>query len=248
MKYIIVLFTFLSSVFAFAEDITFSNDELARETVFPVFRSTEMIKNRYVKTKGRFEIGFGAGINQTDPLYEGINYNGAITYNLTEIHGVRLTGMLIQKGLSANGKKIKEGVKGRKIDFSKVPHPSQMIIADYQFTALYGKISLTKNTVLNLSLYGLVGGGFINFTPSASDLNISDISASPVFSTGFGFKAYLNPHIALQYDLKLPIYRGANPLHKDVTSGKDDGSYSGNSWKTDIYFPIISNFSLVFLF
>ena len=45
-------------------------------------------------------------------------------------------------------------------------------LGEYQLTAYYGKISITKSFVVNLSLYGLVGLGQVSFGDSSMSLAV----------------------------------------------------------------------------
>jgi len=78
------------------------------------------------------------------------------------------------------------------------------VTANYQYTAFYGKLSLTKDYVMNLSLYGLVGAGMIG---------IGDVN-KPAFNFGLGQKFYFTPSFALRFDLRFLLYQGPDPLSR----------------------------------
>jgi outer membrane beta-barrel protein len=82
------------------------------------------------------------------------------------------------------------------------PRPKWMILGNWQYTGFYGKLSFTKEFVMNLSLYGLAGAGA---------LMIGD-KVFPLVSAGLGQKFYFNPRFALRFDLRLLVYNGPNLL------------------------------------
>ncbi len=224
-----------------AETIEFPEEELATDTVLPKFDKTSVVKNRYVKTKGRFEINGGMGFNLTEALYENKSFHLGLGYNFTESHGVQLTVMSIMEGLSDNGEALKAGkglIGGDKFDASLAPHPEQILVADYQFTAWYGKISITKNSIANLSLYGLAGASMIKFTDSSTvGLNI-----------GFGQKLYLTKNLAFKADLRFYFYQGPNPVSSSILLQPGDSKASSDDLEKILYTPTILNTSLMFIF
>src|SRR5690606_13354541 len=118
------------------------------ETVLPVFENAPVVKNRSVKTAGRFELGGGAGFTMTEALYNKMNFNLGGSYHFDETHGVNLALLFIMSGLSDKGEKLKRGEGiGSPFDPSLAPSPETMFWASYQFTAFYGKISLSKSLV-----------------------------------------------------------------------------------------------------
>ena len=113
-----------------------------------------------------------------------------------------------------------------------------MILADYQFTAWYGKISVTKNSIWNLSIYGLLGASFVSFTDSSTvALNI-----------GFGQKMYLTRRLALKTDLRFHFYQGPNPASRTQTLKRDTAPVTSDDLDKILYIPTILQTSLMFIF
>lgn len=228
-----------SGVALSGESIEFPEEELARETVLPQFDSTTSVKNRNITVKGRLELGVGAGTNLTEALYNNQNFYGNLHYNFSETHAIGFTGIFISKGLSRMGKSLRagEGLGGDTFDPSLAPYPESILLAEYQLTAYYGKISITKLSVMNLSLYGLLGGGVVSFGDSKS----------PAFNIGLGQKFYFNKYFSFRYDLRFIFYQGPNPVQDDPDLRVGDSPVSSNDLDKTEYFPVFLNFGLEFI-
>lgn len=219
MKYLILLL-FPLQVFS-AERIEFSEDELSRETVLPVFEKFEAVKKRNVETTGRFEVGFNGGLLLNEAFYSLLNVelNGA--YHFTENNAVSASFTFFTDGLTDNGETLRngDGIPGT-FDPSLAPHPSSMILAHYQLKAYYGKISITKQAVMNLLLYFQLGGGFITI---GEESNL-------VISGGMGQNFYISNQLALNFNLLFYSYNGPDPTNLKVgghpATGSGDRIYS----------------------
>jgi len=205
-----ILFLFvlaLSSWSAFAEEIEVPEEELARETTLPVFDKRRIVLNRSVVTKEKFEFGAGAGLQMNEPYYSSLMFNAQGTYNFTETSALNVMGLSWNNGLSSYGSQLQagSGTKGQTgyvqpFDASKVPHPLWGIFGNYQFTAYYGKISVSKLGVMNLNLFGLLGLGYINMNSvNTFGLNV-----------GAGQNFYFTKNFALRFDLRYLIFQGPN--------------------------------------
>ena len=73
---------------------------------------------------------------------------------------------------------------------------------NYQYTPYYGKISLTKKLVMNLSIYGFAGPGLIVFNEG---------TRLPAFNMGIGQRIYLFRHFAFKTDVGFYGYYGPDP-------------------------------------
>lgn len=191
-----------------AETIEFPEEELARESVVPVFENSRSVLNRNILTEGRFEMGGGAGLSLNDAFYNPMNFAITASYHFDEMHAVNFNGTFWMDGLSTYGKQLErgEGLNGANFDASYAPHPSSMYLANYQFTAFYGKISLSKQTVMNLTLHGLAGLGMIQMD------GVSPITAN----FGFGQRFYFTKRLAFRMDLSLLVYQGPDATSVDL--------------------------------
>lgn len=239
LKYIVLIL--LSTQVVRAETIEFPEEELATESVLPVFDRKMVVRERAVKTEGRFEIGVGTGLNLAEPLYGQAVFNFGLGYHFSELHGVNFTGFFLNDELSKAGKDLKVG-KGIPVEFdaSLAPTVDSMYFLNYQLTAYYGKMSITKQTTMHLSLYGLAGGGIVQWsdtTEMALDL-------------GIGQKLYFTPNLAFQLDLMMAVYQGPDPTSPKFDAGQlnDGNSHKSNEFDSTVYIRPFLTGSLILLF
>lgn len=227
------------SLRARAEVIQFPQEELASESVLPVFDQPEAVKNRSVRTKNRIELGLSGGYSLTEafsnPLSLGLNG----TYHFTEEHGLNLYYDYFFGGQSDYSRQlnpIPNTSPAINANLQYAPSPRFLALANYQFTGYYGKFSLSKETVMNLGLYGLGGLGMIQ---------IGD-ATKPVASFGLGQKFYFDSHFALRFDLRFLAYRGPDPLSRPLDKKVSEQSASYFDEKT--VFESLLTFGAVYLF
>lgn len=191
---------------ALAVTIEFPEDELARESVLPVFDNAVAVKSRLVPTAKRMEVGLATGFAMNEPFFKSLRYGGSLAYHFTETHGVFVQGLLYSDGLNNNGNTLantdfNSGPTAETyIRIQYAPQPSYHLMANYQITPYYGKISVFKDFVMNLSLYGLLGVGVI-------DVGGESV---PAFNVGFGQKFYFSKNWGIRADLGLMAYNGVN--------------------------------------
>ncbi len=209
---IILVFFSIFVLPIFGETIEFPEEELATETVLPVFDRVEAVKNRNVQLAKRFELGGGIGLTMNEPYYNQLNFGLNGTYHFTETHALNLIGQFYLDGLSNYGTDLKAGKglsSGDTFDPSLAPHPTYMLLANYQFTAYYGKISLTRQTVMNLTLFGLAGLGYVGMKGVGS----------PALNVGFGQNFYFSNRLALRLDLRMDIFQAPDPTTQKLNAG-----------------------------
>lgn len=234
--------TALNMGLARAETIEFADEELAQESVLPVFDKTEVVRERAIKTAGRFEIGAGSGLNLVEPLYEQLLFNLTASYHFTELHGVNVIAYMMSTGLSNAGNDLKDG-KGlkQKFDASRAPVVENMIFANYQFTAYYGKINITKQNTMNLSLYGFFGAGMVQW----SDKSQFGLDA------GIGQKIYFTQNLAARADLNVTLYQGPDPTSPKTTGSllnPTDPIYDSAQFESTYYIRPMLSLALIYMF
>jgi outer membrane beta-barrel protein len=231
---------------AHAETIEFPEEELATESVLPVFDKTVVVRQRTVTLANRLEVGIGGGLNLVEPLYSQTVYNFLATYHFDETNGVNLLGLFLSSGLSSAGEDLKNGIglsNGLTFDASLAPTVQEMVFANYEMNAYYGKFSITKQTVMNLSLYGFAGLGYIGW------------SDSPTIGgdVGMGQQLYFTPSMGLRADLLLAMYSGPDPTHPKTTGAMQTptsggGSLSASDFNSTLYFRPFLTFSFIYIF
>jgi len=207
--------------------IKFPEEELATESVLPVFEDDTAVKNRKVKHAGRFELNLMGGMVTSEPLYNPFNFGGSLTYHFDNTNAVHIMAAVFLGGLNSNGEALRngdvflaDGSTGQiKFDASEAPNKEFLIAAHYQYTAYYGKISLPGDFVMNLTLSALVGGGAYF---------MGDFIA-PAANVGISQRFYFNSHFALRFDILVSAFNGpditsAGPLNPDdsVVPDADD--------------------------
>ena len=202
-KSILLLLGLLTGSVAYADDsLEFPEEELARETVLPVFQTRRVVLNRNVITDKRLEFGGGVGLEMNEPYYADVMGQIQATYNISDVHAINVQGLLWQGGLSDYGTQLKAGgPKFLPFDATNAPHPKYALMANYQFVAYYGKISLTKRTVMNLNLFALAGAGYLNL----------DSQNTIAANVGLGQNFFFTRHFGVRVDLRVFMYQGPNP-------------------------------------
>jgi len=217
-----------------SQTIEFPEDELAQESVLPVFDKTVVVRNRAITTAGRFEIGGGLGLSLIEALYSNFVYGFNGAYHFDEIRGIQFQVLMQPEGLSSNGEKLKNGAAGVPFDPSRAPSPETFAMVNYQMTVYYGKISLTKQKSMNFSLFCLAGIGLVQFSDATE----------PALNVGFGQKFYFNPNMAFRFDLGLTMFQGPDPTSINLPPGPE---LSSSAFDSTLYFRSFLTAGLVFL-
>lgn len=194
----------------------FSKEELAKESVLPVFDPMHLVLGRNVTLAKRLEGGVSFSFGLDEPFYFPFYATGLLAFYITETHGVSLTGTwfppLKEKFLGiveSDGMKFKNQYN---IDVWNIPYPQMMGFLNYQYTPFYGKISIAKTIVTNLSIYGFVGPGIVIFNEG---------TVIPAGNMGLGLKIYFNRWLAMRGGLRFYGYYGPalakNPLRSQTS-------------------------------
>lgn len=221
-----------------AETIEFPDEEIATETVLPVFDRVETVKNRTIQLAKRFEVGVTAGMALNQAYYNQMNFGGMVNYHITESHAINLVGIFHLDGLSPYGSDLKQGKglsSGDTFDPSLAPHPQTMLLANWQFTAYYGKISITKQAVMNLDLFGVLGIGYVGMKGTGS----------PALNLGFGQNFYFSNHLSLRLDLRMDIFQAPDPTTQQLRTGT--AAPSASSFGNMLYTNTMLTAGLVYI-
>lgn len=212
------MFLMLSSSLAWGVTIKFPEEELATESVLPLFDNTQAVRDRYVKTAKKLEIGGGIGFALNEPWFQTQRYSGHLGFQFNESHGVLLTGQSYQPGISQSAVNL---FNSRDIDgepasfvFNFAPAKRYNIFLNYLMTPFYGKMSLTKNGILSLSLYGYFGAGVVGI----GELETKNSVAGTI---GFGQKFYAGRRVGIRTDFGFVGYSAPNYID-DVLRDQTD--------------------------
>tara|TARA_B100001248_G_scaffold261550_1_gene253104 strand:- start:7752 stop:8459 length:708 start_codon:yes stop_codon:yes gene_type:complete len=188
--------------------IRFPEEELARESVMPVFENKVAVKKKLVPKEKRFELGLQFGNQLTEAFYDAYALGLSGHYHFNEFHALELSYQFLSSSESQFVDIIEEDVDTvNGFNFDRAPTVESMILGAWEFTPYYGKISLTKQRVMNLSIYGSLILGMV------------DNGASNVLAYGFGLgqKLYFSPNWGLRFEIKGLFYDVANPLLQNGT-------------------------------
>ena len=187
------------STFAASELIQIPPEELAKESVYPIFDRPPSVMNRNVVTSQRIDAHLYYGYAMTEPIANVNKLGLGVYYNTTEDHAL---GLLVAKNFTGLSDYAKQLDKQFSLDFGRAPSPELLAMVDYNIKAFYGKMSLTKKMVFNLSLFGSAGAGIIKYTHKSY----------PAISVGLGQKFYFNRNWALRSDLRLYAHQAPIPF------------------------------------
>lgn len=223
-------------VAAAAQTIEFPEDELASESVLPVFDQPVSVKNRNIVTARRLELGLTGGYALTEPFFNPMSFGLTATYHLTEDHGVNIFGVAYAGGPSDYSKQLNPiPPTATNANLQYAPGPKYLLLASYQYTGFYGKLSLTKEYIMNLHLYGLLGLGMIGL----GDVN------KPVFNAGLGQKFYLSKSFALRFDLRFLVYQGPDPLSRRLDNKTE--AQPASYFDEKLFFSPMLSFGAIYL-
>ncbi len=204
----LVLAVLLMSFSAFAQEVVeIPEEELARESVLPIFDTPDVVKNRNVPLTNRLEFGAFLGTNVNEAFYDQILYGGQATYHLSEHSGIQFLFSMINATSSQYVPQLNE-VSTPPLRYENLPKPKYFYLAAYEFTPYYGKISITKQSVLNLTTFASLGFGMF----ALGDTQI------PTFSIGIGQNFFFGKSWGIKVDMKSLIYEGIDPVSVDVNS------------------------------
>jgi outer membrane beta-barrel protein len=184
-----------------SEKIDFPEDELAQETVLPKFDRPDVVKRRNITTEGRFEFGGYYGWNILEPIQNQSKAGFNLGYHLTEESAFMVNYAHWMSGLNTqytNG--LAENPNN--LDFTRAPQLKSSIFAHYEWKIFYGKISFTKQGVLNLSTYPIFGAGITSY--EHKNYYGADF--------GIGQKFYFGKSVALRADFKLQYSQKPSPF------------------------------------
>ena len=208
LKSILVLLLLFYALTSEAIRIQFPDEELSSEAVLPIFQPKRMVLDRRVSLKNRFELGATVSFGLDEPFYYPIYGTGLAAFYISEAHGISLTGTYFYPKYSTAGRALQKGLEdGKTLDVFKVPYPQLMGFLNYKYVPYYGKISLTKQFILNLSIYGYLGPGLIIFNHGTKQI---------AGNFGIGQKLYFNKWLALRGEIGLYGYYGPAPARVDL--------------------------------
>jgi len=191
----------LAMIFSFAQaaEVDVPQDELATETVYPIFDTPVSVKNRNVSTEGRLDLGLVGGLALTEPIADSMKYGIEANYHFSEHHSLGLFFLMNKSGLSRDAVGIHDQYG---LDYSRAPQPENNVMLDYNYKPFYGKMSITKSAVINTIIYGSLSGGIVKYQHKAY----------PAIALGIGERFYFTNRLSLKTDLRFFIHNAPIPF------------------------------------
>ncbi len=184
-----------------AEVVELPPEELARESVTPIFDKNESVKNRVIVTEGSWDVGVFGGLAMTEPIFNVSKAGLQVYYHVSESHAFGLLLAKNSNGISSNGQLLQ---KDQTIDFSRAPQADLQAFLDYNLKMFYGKMSVTKWVNFNTILMTTASVGTIKYTHKMY----------PAFAVGLANKFYVTPAWAFRFDLRLIANNAPVPFVK----------------------------------
>lgn len=200
MLFLTVLMLLQNQIHA-AETLPIDNEELAQESVLPKFDRTESVKNRNIITEKKIEVGAYYGWNTLEPILNQSKVGLNLGYHLSEMSALSLNYASWTSGLNTQYTDSL-AAPGNDLDFARAPQLKYSLYGHYEWKVFYGKISVTKKGVVNLSTYPILGIG----TTAYEHKNYFG------FDFGIGQKFYFTKSFALRADFKLQYSQKPNPF------------------------------------
>lgn len=201
--FIAIVVTTLVTHQAQAETIQFPEDELATESVYPKFDRPIAVLQRNVVTAQKYEVGGYYGFNTSEPVYNQSKIGVNIGYHWSEDSAFVLNYAHWMGGLNST---YASAYKSQDLDFTRAPKLNYSLYGHYEWQIFYGKISFTKQSVINLATYPIFGAGITSY----SSKNCPGVDA------GIGQKFYFSNTVSLRADVKLQYSQAPSPFISGV--------------------------------
>ncbi|MGZ3692255.1 MAG: outer membrane beta-barrel domain-containing protein [Pseudobdellovibrio sp.] len=218
-----------------AEEINVPTDELARDSVYPIFDDNVSVKNRNVKDSGAFDVGIFGGMAITEPVYNASKIGFAFNYHFSEVHSLGIIYAQNSVGLSKDAQGLKDDFG---LDFTRAPYPVYSILGDYNYKLYYGKLSVTKNGVINTSIYYSGAAGLIKYIHKSY----------PTIAVGVGERFYLTNNFALKVDLRLFANEAPSPFKSGALRTGVDPVPSYDSFADKLTFTTNLELGILYLY
>lgn len=211
------------------EMIQLPTEELARESVSPVFDINDSVRNRNIVTKEKFEGAIFYGWALTEPIANVSKLGVSGYYHRSEDDAYGLIFMKNFSGVSHYAKQLNEQYK---LDFTRAPMPEASLFFDYNLKAFYGKMSISKNTVTNYHFFGSLAGGMIKYSNKTY----------PAIGAGLGQKFYYDKNFSFRFDFRVFLNQAPIPFLK-CEPGKHEGIKNSTTDSCNEPAPKYSDFS-----
>jgi len=231
----VLLFSFDISADSMNSEIVVPKDELAQESVYPIFDNLESVKSRNIQDSQTFDVGVFGGLAITEPIASTTKYGISLNYHINEVHSLGLLWATNSSGLSKDAEGLRSDFG---LDFTRAPYPVYSIMGDYNYKLYYGKLSVTKNGVINTSLYASTSAGVIKYIHKTY----------PGVAIGVGERFYFSKNFAFKVDLRLFINSAPIPFKSGALRAGIDPIPTYDSFSERISYTTNLEFGVNYLF
>lgn len=228
---VVILWGFESN----ADEIDVPKDELAQESVYPTFDNSVSVRNRNVQDSETFDVGLFGGLAITEPIANTVKYGISMNYHLSTIHSIGVLLGMNSTGLSKDAQGLKTDFN---LDFTRVPRPEYSLMGDYNYKLFYGKLSVTKNGVINTSIYASASAGIIKYIHKSY----------PMLAVGMGERFYLTNNFAFKVDFRVFVNNAPIPFKTGALREGTDPIPSYDSFDERITYTTNLEFGINYLF
>ncbi len=208
----LTLFLIFSISFpALGERIKLEDSELDQDSFLPYIydKKTPIVQNRIINQNGRFSLGGGFVHQSTDLFYKQIAPSFLMSYNPSGSIQYRLDYQAFSNKKSKYSQTLASGDVGKVFDIARAPLRTHSIMFSYSIQPSYGKISLSKNSVFNLTQDYSIGLGAIVF---------KDGGQFPALGFGVGQNFFFSKNVSLRFNLGGMLYSGPNLADVDPSN------------------------------
>jgi outer membrane beta-barrel protein len=207
-KQLVLIAVVLFALTARAQEVVeIPEEELARESVLPIFDTPDVVKSRLVTLTKKIEFGAFFGMNVNEAFYDQLLYGAQASYHLTEMSAIGVMFSMINAQSSQYVPQLNE-VSTPPLHYELLPKPKYFFLLNYEFTPFYGKMSVTKQTIINLTTFCTLGLGMFALGDSQT----------PLLGIGVGQNFFFGKSWGLKIDMRGLIYQGIDPVSVDVNS------------------------------
>jgi outer membrane beta-barrel protein len=147
-------------------------DEDRRKPIIQTFQQKTFLKI------GRYEAAPHIGFVTNDPFVNRYLVGAGLTYHVTEIFGVELSGTFSPDFGDADRKPITDQI----IEFNEVtPDISKIqfyVNGNFQFSPIYGKVAVGRGKIIVFDVFGLFGTGVVNTRDDLAALGATENPAA----------------------------------------------------------------------
>ena len=219
--YLKIIFLLLfSSFWAESREIRFPTEELATESVLPVFSGNDrVLMNRNVELKHKLNVMGSVDYRADEPFYYRVALSGGMDFFLNEAHGLGALGVYFLGGVSSIGdffSKPSTQLNGNSFQATEAPHPRYAFFLNYNWVPFYGKLSLFKNVVTNYNISLNLGVGAVALIQDQSPGTLREygslVSFAPIMIAGLNQKIFIWKRYYIHGWLRFFLYYGPNPI------------------------------------